>query len=159
MKRKILLGILLAASWLLWSGHYSELFLCLLGATSVLTVIWLAHRMQITDNEGAPIGLGFRSIGYAIWLAKEIVEANIVVTRLILDPELPIRPRMIRTKASQKTDFGRVVLANSITLTPGTVSVDIQGDRILVHALSLAEAEEDLSGDMDRRVCELEERG
>lgn len=156
MKRTILLGALLAASWLLWSGHYDEPFLCLLGVVSVATVIVLTHRMGITDDEGAPIGLGLRPIGYSIWLAKEIVEANVVVSRLILNRKLPIRPRMIRVKSSQRTNFGRVVLANSITLTPGTVSVDLQGDQIWVHALSLAEAEEDLSGDMDRRVTELE---
>lgn len=113
--------------------------------------------MEILDDEGAPIGLGLRPISYSLWLAKEIIEANIEVTRLILDSKLPIHPRMIRVKANQKTELGRVILANSITLTPGTVSVDMHGNRIWVHALSYEDAEEDLSGDMGRRVCELEE--
>lgn len=99
--------------------------------------------------------LGISSISYVVWLGKEIVEANIEVTKLILRPKLSIRPRMIRVRASQSTELGRVILANSITLTPGTVSVDMQGDRIWVHALSFEGAEEDLSGDMDRRVCKL----
>ena len=119
-------------------------------------VVLLAGRMEITDDEGAPIGLGLRPIGYAVWLAREIVRSNIEVTRLILDPNLPIHPRMIRVEANQKTELGRVILANSITLTPGTVSVDIQGNRIWVHALSFDDTEDDLSGDMDRRVCKLE---
>lgn len=156
MKRTILLGLLLSAAWLLWSGHFAEPFLLLLGVLSILGVIFFAQRMEILDDEGAPIGLGLRPISYSLWLAKEIVEANIEVTRLILDSKLPIHPRLIRLKANQKTELGRVILANSITLTPGTVSVDMHGDRIWVHALSYEDAEEDLSGDMGRRVCELE---
>ena len=110
--------------------------------------------MEILDDEGAPL-LGFRTFAYGLWLMKEIVEANIEVARLVLDPKMPIRPRMIRIKSNQKTELGRVILANSITLTPGTVSVDMQGDHIWVHALSFEGAEDDLSGDMDRRICDL----
>jgi multicomponent Na+:H+ antiporter subunit E len=154
VKRTISLGIVLILTWLLWSGHLSNPFLLALGACSVVGIIWLEKRMEILDDEGAPL-LEFKLISYVIWLLKEIVEANIEVTKLILDPKLPIRPRMICVKASQKTSLGRVILANSITLTPGTVSVDMQGDRIWVHALSFEGAEEDLSGDMDRRVSSL----
>ena len=154
MKRTITLGLVLTATWLLWSGHFFEPFLLLLGALSVVGIIWLEKRMEILDDEGAPL-FGFRFVAYMIWLCKEIVEANIEVTRLVLDPKLPIRPRMIRIEANQETSLGRVILANSITLTPGTVSVDMQGNRIWVHALSFEGAEEDLSGDMDRRICKL----
>ena len=154
MKRTITLGLVLTITWLFWSGHFYEPFLLLLGALSVIGIIWLEKRMEILDDEGAPI-LGLRSVAYMIWLCKEIIEANIEVTRLVLDPKLPIRPRMIRVEANQETALGRVILANSITLTPGTVSVDMQGNRIWVHALSFEGAEEDLSGDMDRRICEL----
>ena len=156
MKYTLTLGIALAGIWLLWSGHL-EPFMIFLGFVSVVLTVVIAGRMQITDEEGTPLGMGLRPIGYAIWLAKEIVEANVEVARLIVDPDLPVRPRMICVHASQKTELGRVILANSITLTPGTVSVDLQGDRIWVHALSYEGAEEDLSGDMDRRVCGLED--
>lgn len=157
MKRTILLVLVLSACWLLWSGHLLDHpFLPTLGLASVATVVILCNRMQITDDEGAPIGFGSRPFLYFLWLAKEIFIANIEVTRVIIDRQLPIHPRMIRIKANQKTELGRVILANSITLTPGTVSVDMQGDRIWVHALSFEGAEEDLSGDMDRRICSLE---
>ena len=156
MKRSLLLGFLLASVWLLWSGHFAEPFLLVLGISSVVAVTTLAARMQIADDEGAPIGLGLRPISYALWLGKEIIVANIEVTKTILDKNLPIQPKMVRVKASQRTELGRVILANSITLTPGTVSVDMQGDRIWVHALSHEGAEDDLSGDMDERVCDLE---
>ena len=112
--------------------------------------------MHIADEEGVPIELGLRPFVYAIWLIKEIVLANIDVARRVLDPRLPIRPRLIRVKASQTGDLGRVIYANSITLTPGTVSVDMQGDEITVHALTADAADEDKSGEMDRRVTELE---
>lgn len=154
MKRTISLVIVLIATWLLWSGHFANPFLLLLGGLSILGVILLEKRMEILDDEGAPL-LGLKPFAYGAWLVKEIVEANIEVTRLVLDPKLPIRPRMIQVKASQKTALGRVILANSITLTPGTISVDMQGDRICVHALSFEGAEEDMSGDMDRRISDL----
>ena len=69
---------------------------------------------------------------------------------------MPLQRTMITVTATQRTELGRVILANSITLTPGTVSVDMQGDKISVHALHFEGAEEDLSGEMDRRVCRLE---
>ena len=82
--------------------------------------------------------------------------ANIEVTKIVLAGKMPLQRNMIEVGAHQKSELGKVILANSITLTPGTVSVSMKDDRILVHALSFEGAEEDLSGDMDRRVCRLE---
>ena len=114
--------------------------------------------MNLIDQEGVPLQLGLRPFThYAPWLFKEIVLANIDVACRILTPSLPIRPRMIRIKSSQKGDLGRVIFANSITLTPGTVSVDLVGNEFVVHALTEAAAADDASGEMDRRVTALEE--
>lgn len=113
--------------------------------------------MRIVDEEGAPAQLGIAPFtSYAPWLAKEIVHSNIEVTKIILAPELPLSRTMIEVGAHQSSEIGRVILANSITLTPGTVSISMEGDRILVHALSFEGAEEDLSGEMGRRICKLE---
>ena len=113
--------------------------------------------MRIVDEEGAPVQLGIRPFTtYAPWLIKEIVKSNLEVTKIILAPKLELQRNLIEVGANPKTDLGRVILANSITLTPGTVSVSMKDDRILVHALSFEGAEEDLSGDMDRRVRKLE---
>ena len=147
---------MLAAIWLAWSGYFDQPFLLLLGLLSVASAVALAMRMRIVDEEGTPIGFRLRPLFYALWLVKEIVKANLEVTRTILDPSLPIHPQLVCVKANQKTELGRVILANSITLTPGTVSVSLQHDQIWVHALSPEGAEEDSSGDIDRRVCELE---
>ena len=87
--------------------------------------------------------------------ASNRIAANIHVARLILDPKLPISPSMIEVKATQDSDLGRVIHANSITLTPGTVSVELEGDVILVHAISQEAAEGTLEGGIDRRVTAL----
>ena len=159
MKYAVALGMTLFGVWLLWSGHYNPLLISF-GAVSCLLVVLLSWRMDIVDEEAAPVQLGLRPfIFYAPWLAWRIFLANIDVARLILDPQLPVSPVIVRVKASQKGDLGRVIYANSITLTPGTVSVDMMGDVITVHALTTKFAESDQSGDMDRRVTQLEERG
>ena len=159
MKYAVALGMTLFGVWLLWSGHYNPLLISF-GAVSCLLVVLLSWRMDIVDEEAAPVQLGLRPfIFYAPWLAWRIFLANIDVARLILDPQLPVSPVIVRVKASQKGDLGRVIYANSITLTPGTVSVDMMGDVITVHALTTKLAESDQSGDMDRRVTQLEERG
>jgi multicomponent Na+:H+ antiporter subunit E len=116
-------------------------------------------RMRIVDEEGAPAQLGFRPFTrYAPYLIREIVKSNLDVTKIILARKMPLSRTMIEVHPHQKSELGRVILANSITLTPGTVSVNMGDDAILVHALSFDGAEEDLSGDMDRRVCELENK-
>jgi len=150
----VTLGAVLFVIWLLWSGHYTPLLIGF-GVVSCAIVLVLTRRMNIADQECAPL-LGLRPFIYLPWLIKEITLANIDVAKRVLTPKMPINPRMIRVRASQKSDLGRVIYANSITLTPGTVSVDMQGEEIVVHALTSEAADEDKSGDMDRRVTKLE---
>lgn len=157
VKYSIYLTFALVASWLLWSGHFGNFFLLAIGAGSILFCLYLTLRMQIVDEEGAPAHLGLSPFtSYAPWLAKEMAESNIEMTKIILSPRMPMQRNMVNIRASQKTELGRVILANSITLTPGTVSVYLKESEILVHAVSRSEAEEDMSGEMDRRVCRLE---
>jgi multicomponent Na+:H+ antiporter subunit E len=156
-KHSLILWIVLFGIWLLWSGQYDEPLLIGFGGGSCLMVVLLSRRMGIVDAESVPVQLGLRPfIGYLPWLSKEIILANIDVARRVLDPRLPISPRMIRVKASQKEDLGQVVYANSITLTPGTVAVDMAKDEITVHALTREAAQFDESGEMDRRVTKME---
>ena len=150
MKLKISLGISLFLIWLLWSGHYDSLTLGFGVASCVLGVI---------DREGHPIHLLLRLLTYGPWLIWAIVKANLDVAGRILKPGLPISPQLIRVKASQKSDLGKVIYANSITLTPGTVSVDVDGSEILVHAISREAAADVETGDMDRRVVQFEGDG
>ena len=87
---------------------------------------------------------------------KKIFNANIAVAKVVLSPKLNISPRMLEFTSSQKTELGLVIFANSITLTPGTVSVDIEDDKIIVHALNAELAEGVLNGEMDAKVTALE---
>lgn len=156
MARTISLAGVLYGFWLLLSGRFDDPLLLGLGAVSCLLVIAIAHRMDLIDHESHPVHLGWRSIIYFPWLAWEIVKANIVVAKIILDPKLPISPVLFSLKSSQKTELGGVIYANSITLTPGTVTVDIVGDRLEVHALTREAAADLENGEMDRRVTRVE---
>ena len=154
MLHKLTLGVLLAAAWLLWSGLYKPLLLGL-GAFSCVLVVWLVRRMDLIDRDVFRLrgGLGF--VGYWGWLLKEVVKSNIDVARIILSPRLPISPTLVEIEALSTTDAGRVLLGNSITLTPGTVTLDIFDDRLLVHALTREGAEALEEGEMNRRVARV----
>ena len=152
------LGVVLAIVWLLLSGHFEPLILAL-GLASCVVVVAITRRMDLIDHEGHPIHLTRRAVGYWLWLSWEVVKANIDVAKRVLAPKLNISPTMVRLTASQKSDLGLVIYANSITLTPGTVSVDVEPGEILVHALSRDAAEDLKGGEMDRRVEQVEGEG
>jgi multicomponent Na+:H+ antiporter subunit E len=156
LKHLAALSIALLAVWLLWSGYYDNTLLVVLGALSCIVVVFLAGRMRLVDAEGVPVELAWRLLRYAPWLVWQVFLANLHVARRILDPKLPIHPSVIRVKTGQKSDLGRVIYANSITLTPGTVSINIDEDEIWVHALTKETAADLETGEMDRRVTWLE---
>jgi multicomponent Na+:H+ antiporter subunit E len=141
--------------WLLLSGYFTT-FLMAAGAGSALAVLWFARRMEVIDAEGHPVHLGWRIVAYWAWLSKEIVKSAWDVSRIIIDPRLPISPTLVRFKPSQKTTVGLVIHANSITLTPGTITIDAEKGEFLVHALTRAGAEGVVTGDMDGRVTACE---
>lgn len=157
MKHALGVTVFLAAVWLALSGHYTGLLLSL-GAASVLLVLWLSLRMDVVDHEGHPLHLTYRIPVYWLWLAWEIAKSNWQVMKIILSPSLPISPTVVRVTAHEKTEMGQVIFANSITLTPGTVSMGVEDGVIEVHALTRAGAEGLEDGEMDRRVCALEPR-
>lgn len=139
------------------SGIFEPLIL-ILGVFSCALVVVIAVRMDVIDHEAVPVHLTFKVLLYWPWLLWEIVKANIDVTKRVLG-FADISPTMVRIKATQKTDLGIVIFANSITLTPGTISIDVDEEGyILVHALSRDGTEGLEGGDMDRRVTELEGR-
>ena len=155
MKQAPLLFAPLMAVWLLLSGHF-ETTLVAYGVLSAVVVVALMAHLRILDSEALPVHLGFRAALYLPWLLKEIALSNIAVARVILDPQLPIRPRILRVRASQRSDVALVIYANSITLTPGTVTLDVRNGEFLVHALTDESARGLLTGKMDRRVARLE---
>jgi multicomponent Na+:H+ antiporter subunit E len=150
----ISLGAVLFGVWLLLSGHFEPLLIGF-GVLSCVIVVVATGRMDVIDHEGHPLHLTWRAPTYWLWLTWEIVKANWDVAKCVLSPSMPISPTVFRTKASQKSDLGLVIYANSITLTPGTISVDIADGYILVHALTKAGAEGVEEGTMDRRVTRM----
>jgi multicomponent Na+:H+ antiporter subunit E len=145
----------LYAFWLLLSGYFTG-FLMLSGLGCALGVVWFGRRMSLIDGEGHPIHLGWRAVSYWPWLAKEVARSAWQVTRIILDPALPVSPALVRLKPTQRTDLGLVVHANSITLTPGTITLDAGAGQFLVHSLTAGAGEDLARGAIDRRVSAME---
>jgi multicomponent Na+:H+ antiporter subunit E len=141
----------------LLSGHFEPLML-FFGVVSCVLVAAMVVRLNVLDPSEKPFWIFLRLPTYVPWLLKEIVLSNLDVARRIWHPKLPISPRMVLVGASQKTPLGLVIHANSITLTPGTLSIDANDREILVHALAreLAAGFED--SEMDRRVASLEHK-
>jgi multicomponent Na+:H+ antiporter subunit E len=155
MKRSMILFVHLMLVWLLLSGRF-DATLVTYGVLSCFGVVAITAHLRILDHEALPTHLGLLPFLYLPWLFKEIVLSNLAVAKVILSPTLPIHPRIIRVSASQKTHVGQVIYANSITLTPGTVTLDVRDGKFLVHALTTESAEGLLSGEMDRRVTHIE---
>lgn len=149
------LALVMVILWLLLSGFFTGLLLGL-GAVSIILVVIITIRMDVIDHEGHPIHMGPKAIRFWPWMIKEIILSNIDVARRIISPKMPIHPKVITVKASQKSDLGRAIYANSITLTPGTVSMSIEGDEIQVHALTMESAQALEEGEMDRRITDME---
>jgi multicomponent Na+:H+ antiporter subunit E len=156
MRSTVSLFVILLGAWLLNSGHYTPLMLSF-AVASCLLVVFLSRRMDIVDDEALPVHLLPRTLAYLPWLVKEIFMSNLDVAWRVLSPGRPrISPRVIEAETSQHSDLGRVIYANSITLTPGTVSIRVHGSRITVHAIADEVADGLLEGGMDRRVTRLE---
>lgn len=151
----VVLFITLAVLWLLWSGLYLPLML-LLGFVSCVLVVWLTQRFKTIDHESVPIHLGFKVISYWAWLMKEIVVSSLQVTRIVLSPALRISPTVVQVQSKSRGEVRQVIFANSITLTPGTLTTDLdENGLITAHALTAEGADGVVNGDMNDRVAAL----
>ena len=153
--RSLSLFVTLFVFWLLLSGYFTA-FLITAGAGSALAVALAARHMALVDVEGHPILLSWRALRYWGWLGIEIINSGWTVSKIILDPKLPISPTLVRFKPGQKSAVGLVIHANSITLTPGTISVEADAGSFLVHGLTRDAALGCDGSEMDRRVSRLE---
>ena len=151
--KALLLFVFYFVIWLILSGHYDPLLLTL-GVLSCITCLYVTWKAKFIDEEGLPLHLLIRLPIYTLWLFKEIIKANIDTAKIIIlnNPD----PQNFRVKSSQKTEAGKVTYANSITLTPGTVTTVLDGDILEVHALSSDMADDVKSGAMDKKVSWLE---
>lgn len=154
-RRVLVLIAALVAAWLLWSGLYKPLLLFLGGLSCLLTFL-LARRIDYFDDELYSLRLTLGLLRYWLWLIGQIIRSSIDVSRIVLHPKLPISPRVIDVKAEAAHPFYLVTLGNSITLTPGTLSIDVHDGVIKVHALTESGARDLEEGEMNRRVAEIQ---
>lgn len=158
MIRFISLAIALFLFWVVLSGYFTA-FLLGAGVLCALAVAWLAGRMDVIDHEGHPVHLGLSALTYWPWLVKEMAKSAWAVSRIILDPRLPVSPTMVKFAPGQRTVVGLVTHANSITLTPGTISVEVEPGEFVVHGLTRDNAMACIDSEMNARVSRFEGAG
>lgn len=146
---------ILAAFWILLSGKFDAFHLTL-GFICCGLVSYLAHDLLFANIRIGDIRITIkRFIFYIPWLLYQILLANLHVATLVLNPRMPIDPKIVKFKTKLESDVSWVALANSITLTPGTITVDIREGEFYVHALSKKVADDLATGDMEDRVAHI----
>ncbi len=145
--------------WLVLSGHY-DLQHILFGVVSVALVVSLNYRMHRVplapgEQPGSHHIIIHRLIIYLFWLLWQIIQSGLYVAYIVLHPQMPVNPMLVRFKSRQPNVLARVILGNSITLTPGTITLEIDGDEFTVHALNEDTEKALISGDMEARVGRL----
>ena len=153
--KSLVLFFILFSLWLLMSGHYSVLIVSL-GIISCAFCVYVAKRGKLIDDEGLPTFFIPRLLNYLMWLFKEILKSNVITAKVIINGK--VEPEIFTVKSSQVTDVARVTYANSITLTPGTVTTKIQKDVFEVHALNSDFGNDVRTNEMDKKVTWLEGR-
>ena len=153
VKHIISLGALLFALWLGLSGQINALMISL-GLASTIAIVAITHRMDTIDNETYPAHMNLLLLRFWLFLAREVVIANIDVVKRIFKPGKNISPQLFELPLTLKTDLSRVIYANAITMTPGTVSANLDKKTVTVHTLSIEAAEDLSSGRMASAVPE-----
>ena len=148
--------VVLALLWIALSGYFTVLQLSL-GAVSCIFVIWLSIRLDLLPEESRRISL-FRLAAYLIWLVQEIIFSNFRIARIVLSRRPELHRRVVHSKVKQHTTLGVAIYANSITLTPGTVTLDAEADDLSVHVLTRRCADDLLGDEMNQRVAGIEGR-
>ncbi|MFQ3610536.1 MAG: Na+/H+ antiporter subunit E [Fimbriimonadales bacterium] len=142
--------------WFALSGKLDALMLGT-GLVVVLLVSWVSAPLVSGTATTARLGRGtLKVLAYFPWLIKEIIVSGVDVMRRVLHPKMPIDPKIVEMEVDLETDVAKVLLANSITLTPGTVTVEVEGNKLIIHALTDKALESLLSGEMQARVKRIE---
>ncbi|MGB0513737.1 MAG: Na+/H+ antiporter subunit E [Wenzhouxiangellaceae bacterium] len=155
MRYAISLVVVLVLLWLGISGVYKPL-LFILGVGSIVFVVWMSRRMDVVGVEHNPILYSWRLPVYWLWLLREIVKSNIEVARAALNPDRHVDPQVFTVPMELKSAVGKVTYANSITMTPGTVTLLLENDQVEVHALLRSSAKGIQSRSMERMIDWLE---
>ena len=159
---RIAIFLILFGVWIIFSGKLDPFHLAM-GGISALFITLISSSFLFLDRSrsaGQRLGEIIRIPGYLIWILGKIIQANLHILKLALTPGnlKGVEPSMVKVKTSLKTDFGRYILANSITLTPGTITVMMEGDELLVHSISEETAAGVADRTMERRIAGVFER-
>ena len=154
--RTIGLFFVFLAAWLLWSGTYKPLLL-VLGLISCALTLYFARRIDAFDRDVFAFHLWPRLPRYWGWLLKEIVKSSLDVARIVIHPKLPISPTVVEIDVAPPGPVGQAILGNAITLTPGSVTLDIHDGRLMAHCLTAEGAQALVDGDMNRQAHRLTE--
>jgi len=150
----LVLGITLYLFWVILSGHYSGLLLGL-GALSMFLVVWVIRRMDRVDGEPRSIRPTPQLLAFGIWLLYCVIRSNLDVVSRIWSPDLPIRPAWHRLGIRLRSSMHKTLYANSITLTPGTLTTEVSEDHFMVHCLTEEGMKELEDGQMEDRIRRL----
>lgn len=162
LRNNLVLFVLLFGLWLLMSGHY-DFFHTSIGFLCSILIVVLNARLNkyffIQDKlwECAPLRIG-RLLFYIPWLIWQIVIASLQVAGVVLRRRMPVNPSLLRFRTKLPTQAARVILANSITLTPGTITLLLEGDEYLVHSLIDASHSGIVDGTLPGEVAKLYDR-
>ncbi len=155
------LAVILFAFWLLLSGNTEIKFLTYGVLTSLITA-WITYPLLLIPNETGTrkyflLGVNpLKLVFYLVWLFWQLVLANLDVLRATVRPEIEINPRVVRFRYQADHPMAKVCLANSITLTPGTVTIDVAEDGVFtVHALTAGSADGLKEGGMQEKTAWL----
>ncbi len=148
--------IVMFAFWILLSGEFTFILITS-GVVASLIVAYLSHDIFLGKADlKTETGRVFKFIVYIPWLLWEIILANVEIAYLVLNPKPLIDPQLVHFKNDLKTDLGIVTLAHSITLTPGTVTVEANREEFIIHAIWQKSAEGIIGGEMQRKVKKIE---
>lgn len=156
MGRVLILVVSLSGLWLLLSGYFDHPLLLFFGVVSVAFTVWLALRAGVMDDEGVPTSIMPGIFGYWFWLAAEIGKSNIDVAQRALAIKPALSPKLFYVHVEPRSNAAIATFANSITLTPGTVSIDISKRGILVHSLTNELCDEEGHRALGHRVAQLQ---
>jgi multicomponent Na+:H+ antiporter subunit E len=155
--RYIITFVILFLNWLIWSGHFDAWHLSL-GVISCSLVTYISHDLLFRREkfQKKDIREVVRFVKYIPWLLYQIILANVHVAKVALNPMMPIQPSLITFRVRLKKGISLLTFGNSITLTPGTITVDIRGgEYYVVHALDRKVADDLLTGEMEDRVAHI----
>lgn len=150
MRARIPTIVALFSIWLILAASY-DLVHMVLGAVAAVAVVWLNPVAAESPLRNVS---WWGLVGYSPWLFIRILKSGIHVSRLILAPSLPIQPQLIEYPTELEFEGQVVILGNSITLTPGTITVEVSADELLVHAIDDESARDLKEGTLERKIGE-----